>query len=70
MFKHEFVANLSLRPLAKNVENRLISGEVMGRSLVSCFFDSQCSCTLKCFSLRRCITTQHLGQADLCRVLR
>jgi len=38
MFKHEFVANLSLRPLAKNVENRLISGEVMGRSLVSCFF--------------------------------
>ena len=37
MFKHEFVANLSLRPLAKNVENRLISGEVMGRSLVACF---------------------------------
>jgi len=26
----------------KNFENWLISGEVMGKSLVSCFFDSQC----------------------------
>jgi len=26
----------------KNLENWLISGEVMGKSLVSCFFDSQC----------------------------
>ena len=27
----------------KKFENRLILGEVMGKSLVSCFFDSQCS---------------------------
>ena len=26
----------------KNLENRLIFGEVMGKSLVSCFFDSMC----------------------------
>ena len=27
----------------KNFENRLIFGEVMGKSLVSCFFDSRCT---------------------------
>ena len=29
----------------KKIENRLIFDEVMGKSLVSCFFDSQCICT-------------------------
>jgi len=37
IFKHDFVANLPLSLLAKKIENRLIFGEVMGKSLVSCF---------------------------------
>ena len=31
------VANLPLSMLAKKIENRLVFGEVMGKSLVSCF---------------------------------
>jgi len=27
----------------KKIENRIIVGEVMAKSLVSCFFDSRCS---------------------------
>jgi len=38
IFKHDLVANLPLSLLAKKNENRLILGEVMGKSLVSCFF--------------------------------
>ena len=30
----------------KNVENRIIVSEVMAKSLVSCFFDSRCTCQL------------------------
>jgi len=42
--KHAFVAKLLLSLAVKNSENRLTFGEVMGKSLVSCFFsDSQCS---------------------------
>ena len=38
IFKNEFVANLLLSPLVKkNFENRIIVGEVMAKSLVSCF---------------------------------
>ena len=36
-----FVANLPLSLLAKKIENWLIFGEIMGKSLVSCFFDSR-----------------------------
>jgi len=43
IFKHDFVANLLPRPLVKNFENRIIVGEVMANSLVSCFFDSRCT---------------------------
>jgi len=44
IFKHVFVANLLTSPPVKKFENRLIFGEVMGKSLVSCFFiDSRCS---------------------------
>jgi len=43
IFKHEFVANLLPSPLVKKIENRIIVGEVMAKSLVSCFFDSRCS---------------------------
>jgi len=42
IFKLEFVANLLLSPSVKKFGNRLIFGEVMGKSLVSCFVDSQC----------------------------
>ena len=42
IFKYEFVANLSVSLSVKNVQNRLTFWEVMGKSLVSCFFDSQC----------------------------
>jgi len=38
IFKHEFVANLLSSRLVKNFENRIIVGEVMAKSLVSCFF--------------------------------
>jgi len=38
-----FLANLSFNSLTKEFfENRLTFGEVMGESLVSCFFDSRC----------------------------
>jgi len=42
IFKHDLVANLPLSLLAKKNENRLILREVMGKSLVSCFFYSRC----------------------------
>ena len=42
IFKQEFVANWLLSPLVKNFENRIIVGEVMTKSLVSCCFDSWC----------------------------
>jgi len=38
MFIYHLVANFLLSPTVKNFENRLIFGEVMGKSLVSCFF--------------------------------
>jgi len=37
IFKHEFVANLLQGTLLKKFENRIIFGEVMAKSLVSCF---------------------------------
>jgi len=42
IFKYEFVANLSVSLSVKNVQNWLTFWEVMGKSLVCCFFDSQC----------------------------
>ena len=33
-----FFANLLMSPLVKKIENRIIVGEVMAKSLVSCFF--------------------------------
>jgi len=39
IFKHEFVENLLQSTIVKkNFENRIIVGEVMVKSLVSCFF--------------------------------
>ena len=39
IFKHEFVANFPTESISeKNFENRIIVGEVMAKSLVSCFF--------------------------------
>ena len=38
IFKHEFVANLLPSMLVKKLENQIIVGEVMAKSLVSCFF--------------------------------
>ena len=38
ILKYEFVANLAVSLPVKNFENRLTFGEVMGKSLVSCFF--------------------------------
>ena len=38
IFKYELVANLPVSQPWKNFENRLTFGEVMGKSLVSCFF--------------------------------
>ena len=38
IFKHEFVANLLQSQILKIFENRIIIGEVMAKSFVSCFF--------------------------------
>jgi len=35
----DFIANFLLRITAKNFENRSLFGEVMDKSLVSCFLD-------------------------------
>ena len=35
--KYNFVANLLSSPIVKKIENRIIVGEVMAKSLVSCF---------------------------------
>ena len=40
--KYELVANLPVSLPVKKIENRLTFGEVMGKSLVSCFFETQC----------------------------
>jgi len=42
IFKNYLVANLPLSLPVNNFENRLTFGEVMGKRLVSCFFDSHC----------------------------
>jgi len=43
VFKYDFVTNFLLSlTMTENFENRLKFGEVMGKSLVSCFFDPQC----------------------------
>ena len=41
VFKYSFVTNFLLHLTFKKIENRLIFGEVMGKSLVSCFFEAQ-----------------------------
>ena len=38
IFKHEFIANLPVSRLVQKIENRIIVGEGMAKSLVSCFF--------------------------------
>ena len=44
IFKDELAANLLPSPsVKKKFENRLIFGRVIGKSLMSCFFDSQCN---------------------------
>jgi len=42
IFKYELVANLPVSLPVKKIANRLTFGEVMGKSLVSCFFETQC----------------------------
>jgi len=43
IFKYEFVADLPLSLSAKEFRKWLTLGEVIGKSLMSCFFDSRCS---------------------------
>ena len=38
IFKHDFVANLLPSQLVKKIENRIIVGKVVAKSLASCFF--------------------------------
>ena len=38
ILKYEFITNLPSTLTVKNVENRLTFGEVMDKSIVSCFF--------------------------------
>ena len=44
IFKYEFVANYQWVCQWKNFENRLTFVEVMGKSLVSCFFETYARC--------------------------
>ena len=46
-FKHECVANLPLSTSTKKIENRLIFGEVMDQTLLSCFFYSRCRTVMR-----------------------
>jgi len=63
VFKYCFVTNFLLSlEVKKNFENRLIFGEVMGKSLVSCFFDSRCIChtieqEISCISVSEKVVT-------------
>ena len=41
--KYVFVANLPVSLSAKEFRESVTFGEVMGKSLMSCFFDSRCS---------------------------
>jgi len=45
IFKYAIVANLPLSLSVKKIENRLTFGEVMGKSLVSCFLTHSVLCT-------------------------
>jgi len=47
IFKYEFVANLPLSLPAKEILKSVNIWEAMGKSLVSCFFDSWCSIMTK-----------------------
>jgi len=42
IFKHEFVANLLQSLIVKKFRKSDKIGEVMVKSMVSCFFDSRC----------------------------
>ena len=44
VFKCDFVTNFLLSLTVKIFENRLTFSRVTDRIIVSCFFDSQCSC--------------------------
>jgi len=43
IFKHEFVANFLQSLIVKKIWKWIIIGEVIAKSLVSCFFDLRCS---------------------------
>ena len=43
VFVYDFVTYFLLSLIVKKMENWPIFGKVMGKNLVSCFFDSQCS---------------------------
>ena len=57
IFVYNFVTNFLLSLTVKEFENWSIFGEVVGKSYVSCFFDSQCSVRISvtsfCFDLPR-----------------
>ena len=48
IFKYELVATLPVsQPVKEFFLNRLTFGEVMGKSLVPCFSETQCMCVLQ-----------------------
>jgi len=48
VFKFDFVTNFLLSLTVKKTKNRLTLGEVVDRSIVSCFSDSQCAAAGAC----------------------
>jgi len=63
IFKHGFVANILLSPLVKKIWKSDIVGEVMAKSLVSCFFDSRCSFCSVAWQLARFQLTRRIARS-------
>ena len=74
IFKHQFVANLLLSPSVKKVSKSLRFDEVMGKSLVSCYFDWQYYLKAKRKTVKTalCCSVQHTVRSStqqMCAVL-
>ena len=56
-----FFANLLLSSPVKKFGNRFIFGKVMGKSLVLCFFDSQCAYKMNATRVLLAIFHENVG---------
>ena len=68
IFHNDFIANLPLTQQLKKFENRSTFGEVTDKSIVGCFFDSQCSHVLVCFLFLISVLVCFVFSLCFCRV--